>query len=201
MNMRIVALGFMLAASLALAQEPAKPAKAKAAERAAMLETLQKGKEIKGSRGQYRVLPEVHAVEHKASAETPQEALARVGEGGAQVLETKGRLVLFRSTQQKPAFVERIAGATVYPTVVNTRTGTFGVLTGALVVKPKNLAEAAAIANSHGLEKGKEYPQLQTVFYRAKAGTDIADALAALQADARIESAYPEIIELVRTPK
>ena len=193
MNIRIIALCLCFAASPALAQESPKPAKARAAERAAMLETLQKGKQIQGSRGQYRLLPEVHAVE--------QEALACIGEGGAQVLETKGRLVLFRSTQQKPAFVERVAGASVYPTVVNTRTGTLGVLTGTLVVKPKSLADAAAIASSHGLEKGKEYPQLQTVFYRAKAGADIADAAAALQADARIESAYPEIIEYVRTPK
>lgn len=201
MNIRIVALMLAFAAQTGLAQEPYKTAKAKAAERAAMLETLQKGKQIQGSRGQYLSLPEVHAVEHRASAETPQEALARVGEGGAQVLETKGRLVLFRSAQQKPAFVERVAGATVYPTVVNAQTGTLGVLTGTLVVKPKKLADAAAIASSHGLAKGKEYPQLQTVFYRAKAGTDIADALAALQADARIESAYPEIIEYVRVPK
>ena len=201
MKMRIVVLVLMLAASPALAQESAKPAKAKAAERAAMLESLQKGKEIQGSRGKYLSLPEVHAVEHKASAETLQEVLARVGEGGAQVLETKGRLVLFRSTQQKPAFVERVAGAAVYPTVVNARTGTLGVLTGTVVVKPKKLADAAAIASSHGLEKGKEYPHLQTVFYRVKANTDIADVAAALQADARIESAYPEIIEYVRSPK
>jgi len=200
MNVQIVAFCLMFAAAAAPAQESRERART-AAERAAMLETLQKGKQILGSRGQYRFLPEVHAVEHRASAETPQEALARVGEGGAQILETKGRLVLFRSTQQKPAFVERVAGATVYPTVVNTRTGTFGVLTGTLVVKPKSLADAPAIASSHGLEKGKEYPQLQTVLYRAKAGTDIADALAALQADARIESAYPEIIEYLRTPK
>ena len=201
MKMRIVALVLMLAVSLAWAQESPKPAKARAAERTAMLETLQKGKEIQGSRGQYLFLPEVHAVEHKASAETPQEALSRVGEGRAQVLEIKGRLVLFRSAQQKPAFVERVAGAAVYPTVLNARTGTFGVLTGTVIVKPKSMAAAAAIASSHGLEKGKEYPHLQTVFYRAKAGTDIADALAALQADARIESAYPEIIEYVRVPK
>ena len=60
---------------------------------------------------------------------------------------------------------------------------------------------AAAIANSHGLEKGKEYAHLQTVFYRVKAYTDVADAAAALQADPRVESAYPEIIEYVRTPK
>ncbi len=150
MNIRIVALGLILAAQTGLAQEPYKTAKARAAERAAMLETLQ---------------------------------------------------VLFRSARQKPAFVEQVAGAAVYPTVVNTRTGMFGVLTGTLVVKPKKLADAAAIASSHGLEKGKEYPHLQAVFYRAKAGTDIADAAAALQADARIESAYPEIIEYVRVPK
>ncbi len=201
MNTRIAALALMLVAPAALAQEYQKPAKAKAAERAAMLETLQKGKEIQGSRGQYRFLPEVHAVEHKASPETPQEALSRIGEGGAQVLETKGRLVLFRSTQQKPAFVERVAGATIYPTVVNTRTGTLGVLTGTLVVKPKSMADAAAIASRHGLAEGKEYPHLRTVFYRVKANTDIADVAAALQADPRVENAYPEIIEYVRTPK
>jgi hypothetical protein len=202
MNIRMIALCLAFAAPLVLAQEsPKRVAKAAAAERAAMLETLQRGKEIRGSREQYRLLPEVHAVEHGASAETPQQALARIGESGAQVVETKGRLVLFRSPLQKPAFVERVSGATVYPTVVNVRTGTLGVLTGTLVAKPKSMGDAAAIASSHGLVKGKEYPQLQTVFYRVKAGTDIADAAAALQADPRVEDAYPEIIEHLRTPK
>src|ERR1700704_1061623 len=132
MNIRIVALGLMLAASLALAQESPKPAKAAAAERAAMLETLQKGKEIKGSREQYRHLLEVLAVAQGAN-ETPQQAVERIGASGAQLVETKGRRVLFRSAPQKAASVERVAGSTVYPTVVNTRTGTFGVLTGTLV--------------------------------------------------------------------
>ncbi|HTF13953.1 MAG TPA: hypothetical protein VK643_04740 [Burkholderiales bacterium] len=202
MNIRIVALGLILVAQTGLAQESYKPVlKAKAAERAAMLQTLQRGKEIKGSSELYRFLPEVHAVEHTPSAETPQQALARTGEGGAQILETKGRLVLYRSAQPKPALVERVAGATVYPTVVNVRTGTLGVLTGSLVVKPKSMADAAVIANSHGVEKGKEYPHLQTVFYRVRANADIADVAAALQADPRVESAYPEIIEHLRSPK
>jgi hypothetical protein len=200
MNIRIVALCLVLAATPGLAQESRKPART-AAERAAMLETLQRGKEIRGSREQYRFLPEVHAVEYRASAETQQEALARIGESGAQVFETKGRLVLFRSAQPKPALVVHVAGTTVYPTVVNVRTGTLGVLTGTLVVKPKSMADAAAIASSHGLEKGKEYPHLQTAFYRVKANADIADVASALQADPRIESAYPEIIEYVRVPK
>src|SRR5882762_7088090 len=106
MNTRIVALFLVLVGSAALGQEFREPAKAKAAERAAMLETLQKSKQIQGSRGQYRFLPEVHAVEHRAATETPQEALSRIGETGTQVLETKGRLVLFRSTRRKAASVE-----------------------------------------------------------------------------------------------
>ncbi len=202
MNARIVTLGLMLAASLALAQESFKPvAKAAAAERAVMLKALQRGKEIKGSHEQYQHLPEVHAVEYGAAGETPQQALARIGETGAQVIETKGRLVLFRSAWQKPAFVERVGESTVYPTVLNTRTGTFGVLTGTLVAKPKRMGDAAAIAYSHGLEKGKEYPHLHAVFYRVKANMDIADVAAAMQADPRVEIAYPEIIEHLRFPQ
>jgi hypothetical protein len=188
----------MMVSSLALAQEPRKPAKAMAAERAAMLDTLQQGKSLTSGREQYRHLPEVLAVARGAK-ETPQEAIARIG--GGQLLETKGRLVLFRSTQQKAAFVDGAGGSAVYPTVLNVRTGTLGVLTGTLVVKPKSMADAAAIAGSHGLEKVKEYPHLQTVFYRVKFNVDIADAAAALQADARVENAYPEIIEHVQLPK
>jgi len=200
MNIRIIALCFMFVTSLGLAQEPREAARAAAAERAAMLQTLQKGKPLTAGRERYQHLPEVLAVARGAK-ETPEQAIARFGASGSQLLETKGRLVLFRSTQQKSAFVERVGGSAVYPTVLNSRTGTFGVLLGTLVVKPMNMSEAAAIASSHGLEKAKEYPHLQTVFYRVKSNTDIADAAAALQADPRVESAYPEILEHVRLPK
>jgi len=198
MNIRWLILSLALAAQTGIAQEYAKPAKPSMAERAAMLETLQKGKAIKGDHEEYQHIPEVMAVARSAK-ETPQEAVARAG--GGELLETKGRLVLYRSAQQKPALVESIAGSTVYPTVLNTRTGKFGVLTGTLIVQPKNMADAAAIAKSHGLEIVKEYPQIRFVFYRAKSGTDVADAAAALQADPRVETAYPEIVEYVRTPK
>jgi hypothetical protein len=39
------------------------------------------------------------------------------------------------------------------------------------------------------------------VFYKAKPGADLADVSASLQADPRIEVAYPEIIEHIRVPK
>ena len=200
MNIRIAALTLLLFASAGFAQDYQKAGKARVAERAAMLQTFERGKLLKGSREQYQHLPQVFAVALANSSETPEQAISRT-ENGAQLVEIKGRLVLFRSAQVKPALVEHAGTASVYPTVVNTRTGTLGVLTGALVVKPKNLAEADAIANSHELETAKAYPHLHTVFYRVKANMDIADVAAALQADPRVESAYPEIIEYVRTPK
>jgi hypothetical protein len=200
MNMRIAVLVLLLVAVPALGQKYGQPAERGAAGRTAMLATFERGKELKGSGAQYQHLPQLAAVA-LASDETPEQALARIGEDGAQVVETKGRLVLFRSAKARAPSVGRTGTSSVYPTVVNARTGTLGVLTGMLVVKPKSMADVDVIASVHGLEKVKAYPQLQTVFYRAKAGTDIADASAALQADARIEIAYPEVIEHVRVPK
>jgi hypothetical protein len=201
MNIRIAALCLLLIAPAALAQKYGQSAKAGATERAAMVETFERGKSMNGSRDQYQHLTQVFAVALANSSETPAQAIARTGDSGAQLVETKGRLVLYRSVQTKPASVERSGKISVYPTVVNARTGTLGVLTGTLIVKPKNMADADAIASSHGLETSKAYPQLQTVFYKAKAGVDLADVSAALQADPRIESAYPEIVEHVRVPK
>lgn len=200
MNIRMAALCLLLIAPVAFAQKYGESAKTGAAERTAMVKTLERGKQLKGSREQYQHLTQVFAIVANSS-ETPEQAIARTGDTGAQLVETKGKLVLYRSAQTRQASVGRAGGTSVYPTAVNTRTGTLGVLTGTLIVKPKNMADADAIASSHGLEKGKAYPQLQTVFYRAKAGVDIADVSAALQADPRIDSAYPEIVEHVRVPK
>ena len=149
---------------------------------------------------QYQHLPQVGAVA-AGDGETAEQALARIGEVGAQVVETKGRIVLFRSAKARPASVASAGDSRVYPAVVNARTGALGVLTGSLVVRPKSMADADAIASAHGLEKVRAYPQLQTVFYRVKPGADIADASAALQADPRIEIASPEIIDRVRVPR
>ena len=201
MNIRIAALCILLIAPSALAQKYGEFGKTGAAERTAMLKTFERGKQMKGSREQYQHLTQVFAVARENSSETPEQAIARAGGSGAQLVETKGGLVLYREKTASPAQLKRVGGTTVYPTAVNIRTGTLGVLTGMLVVKPKNMADADAIAASHGLEKTKAYLQLQTVFYRAKANVDIADISAALQGDPRVESAYPEIVERVRVPK
>ena len=202
MNVRIVALTLLLVAPASLAQGSYTTTQTKAAERAALLESLQRGKEIDVHGERYQHLPEVFAVERKSGAQTSQETANLVGAGAAQVIETKGAMVLYRGGGKATgALVQRVGGSTVYPTVLNVRAGTLGVLTGTLIVKPRSMADTDAIGASHGLEKTKVYPKLQTVFYRVKAGADIADVSAALQADPMVESAYPEIIERVRTAK
>src|SRR5262249_11151721 len=153
--------------------------------RTAMLQSLQRGREIVSGNERYRHLSEVKAVEGRSRA-------------AGEVIETKGRLVLFRGAATDSVALNLRGGSLEYPAVVNTRTGRLGVLTGALVVKPKDMADADAIAASHALDKGRVFPHLQTVFYKVRPGEDIADAAAALQADPRVESAYPEIIESVR---
>lgn len=199
MNIRIVVLCLMLVSSLALAQESQKPGKTGAGERAAMLETMQRGKNIRGDSESYQHLPEVRALERTGLDEAPEQALQRLGASG-EVIETKGKLVLFRLSKAQPALVEGSGISTLYPAVLNTRTKNLGVLTGMQVVKPRNMANAAAIAGSYGLETVKEFPHLRTVFYRVKANVDIADVAAGLQADPRVENAYPEIVEHVHVP-
>src|SRR5258706_16268985 len=79
MNIGIVALCLALAPAAGLAQGARNPA----AGRAAMLDTLQRGKQIKGSREQYRPLPEMGAGEGGAKG-TPRQALAPGGGSRAQ---------------------------------------------------------------------------------------------------------------------
>jgi hypothetical protein len=196
---KVIPLVLALAASLGAAQEPSAPARSKA-ERAAMLAGLERGRPVAARGERYQQLPGVIAVENRRGA-APERAAAALGASAADLIEMKGKLVLFRSTRKKSGFVEQVSGVSVYPTVLNLRTGAIGVLTGTLVVVPKSMADADAIAASHGLEKTRAYPHLQTVFYKAKPGIDLAEVSAALQADPRIESAYPEIIEHVRVPK
>jgi len=200
-KIRIIPLCLAFATSLGLAQESQNPVKPGAAEHAAMLKALQRGKQITVRNEQYQVLPEVIAVMRRSLRETPQQAIAPLGADAGQIIETKGRFVLFRSAPRKAAMVEELGGAAVYPIVLNARTGTLGVLNGTLVVMPKRMGDVADLAKQHGLNIEREYPHIRTVFFRVKANVDIADAATALRSDPRTENAYPEIIEYLRVPK
>jgi hypothetical protein len=199
MNIRIIVLCLAFASSLGHAQEP--PKLDEKSERAAMLKTMLKGKFLIGDNEEsYQHLPEMRAVLSTSLAETPQQVVTQLGVSGAQVVETKGKYVLFRKPLVQPALLQGFGDSTDYAVVLNTRTKNFGVLTGVQVVVPRDMADATAIANDFGMDIVREFSHLRTVFYRVSPGIDIADLTAELQADPRIEKAHPEIIEYLHEP-
>jgi hypothetical protein len=200
-NFRLIALALGVALAVSPAFGQVKKETKRATERAELLKSLQRGKSFTIRNETYEFLPEVRALDRGARKQTPQQAIAKLGADGGTYVETKGRYVLYRAPQAKPAAIERADGTAIYPTVLNTRTGVLGVLPGTLVVKPATVEDAAALAAQHGLEIVREFPHLQTVYYRVAAGVDVLDAAAALAADPRVASAHPEVLERVRTPR
>lgn len=171
------------------------------ADRAALLQGLSRGQQITVNNQKYQHLPDVFAVVHADPGKGPRELLAQVGASAGSLIETKGPYVVYRSGQPQAApYVSQIGRATVYPTVLNTENETIGILLGTVVVKPKRMADAAAIGSDLGLELVREFPHLQTVFYKVRNNRDVIQAAAALSADSRIASAYPEILEYVAVP-
>jgi len=198
MNLRLITLLVAFLALPASSQAADEPAAAALAARAAVLQTVARGATVTSNQQQYQVLAGARAVESQQQ-EQPQDAITRAG--GGKLIETKGAFVVFAAGQRHAPVVASTNNATTYPTVINTRTGVVGVLPGTLKVKPKNMANAQAIAADHGLVLVRAFAHLQTAFYRVNVGQDVVAAAAALAADPRVASAEVEVIEHVRIPQ
>jgi len=170
-------------------------------ERATILEGLLVGSTLIGDNEvSYQHLPEMRAVLGSSSNETAQKINSQLKDSGAQVVETKGNYVLFKTPLLQPALMKGLGDSTNYAVVLNTRTNNFGILTGVQVVALKDIADSAVIASDYGIEIIKQYPHLRTVFFRVSPGIDIANLTTELKADIRVEYAYPEIIENLQQP-
>ena len=197
MNIRMIALLIGFAALPTLAQAADRAATSAAVtERAAVLQTVERGASLSSNNQQYQILTGVRAVKSLAK-EQPQQTLTRMG--GGKLIETKGAFVVFTAAQQSAASVTSVNG-TAYPAVVNSRTGGIGIMPGTLNVKLKDSANAATVASAHGLEMVRVFSHLQTAFYQVKTGQDVLAAAAALSADVRVESAEVEVIEHMNVP-
>lgn len=166
-------------------------------QRNATLQTLGRGATLTSNEQQYQVLPGARAVQSQPQ-ETQQQAVARVG--GGQTIESKGNFVVYSTPQQGGASVAQVRGVTTYPTVLNTRTGSIGILPGTIRVTLKDATSAAAIASDMGLTLVGQLAHLQMAVYRAKAGQDVAVAAASLAADSRVLSAEVEVLENIKVP-
>jgi hypothetical protein len=174
-----------------------KPINTEQAKRVTLLESFSRGKQITIDSEVYQYLPEVFAVKQLNPSQEPQQALAKIGANLDSLIETKGGFCIFRGIQQpgQAAAAVQVSGVTVYPTVFNKRTGMIGILLGTLAVKPKQMADVAAIASDHGLEVERQFSHLRVVFYKVTKNVDIIDAAMGLRGDARITTASPDILE------
>lgn len=168
--------------------------------RTAMVDTLARGKSVTVLGQTYQLLPEVFAT--MRTGNDTEKALSQVGASSDAVIETKGNFVLFRSTAQRTVpYVSRAsASSAMHPTVINTRTKTIGILMGTIIVKPKQMRDVSAIAATHGLEVVREFAHLRAVVFKVRDNADIFTISAALAADGRVETAYPEIFEHAQVP-
>ncbi len=200
MNIRLIALLFVFAAMPSMAASPNQKSDARAVERAAVIQSLQRGSSFTSNNQTYQYLPEVRAVRLRSGSEPLQQALQRVGATATQIIETKGPYALYRGAQRATAQSDQNQGNGSYPAVLNTRSKTIGILPGTIEVKPKSMGDVAAIAAGHGLSVVREFAHLQVVYYQAKPGQDILAAANALAADPRVSSSQIEVIEHLAVP-
>ena len=199
MNIRLIALLFVFAAMPSMAASPKQKSDAHA-ERAAVIQNLQRGPSFTSNSQAYQYLPEVRAVRLKSNSESLQKALQRVGATADQIIETKGPYALYRGAQRATAQTDQNQGNGSYPAVLNARTKTIGILPGTIEVKPKNMGDVAAIAAGHGLNVVREFSHLHVVYYQVKPGQDILAVANALAADPRVSSTEVEVIEHLAAP-
>ena len=202
MNIRLIALlfAFSFPAMPSMAEDHKQQSKAHSVERAAIIQSLQRGSSFTSNNQTYQYLPEVRAVRLKSNSEPLPQALHRVGATADQIIETKGPYALYRGAQRAPAQTDQNQSNGSYPAVLNARTKTIGILPGTIEVKPRSMGDVAAIAAGHGLNVVREFSHLHVVYYQVKPGQDILAVANALAADPLVSSAEVEIIEYLAVP-
>ena len=164
---------------------------------------LVKGTEVTRQGERYVFLPEVRAVRQVGTFENPQLVLSSLGVEGDEVLGTKGGFIIYKATggpaQPVPALATLNDG-TVYPVVLNQRTGQLGIVSGMIAVKLPEMMDGDAVAQDHGIQLQSRYDHLGLAFYIVSIGEDVLSAAQALAADARVDSAEVEILEHFHVP-
>jgi len=133
-------------------------------------------------------------------------------EPAGEILQLKGQFLIYRETRSEMKSLSAqsvqevgmagIAGQPVlsHAVVYNPHTHQIGVVMGSIVTHLANMTQAQEIAASHGLVLSAHYDQLGVAIYAVPAGEDVAAMSSALQADSRVASAEPEILEHERRP-
>ena len=167
----------------------------------ALVESLPRGPAFESGGERYQPVEGIRAVVRRPG-ESFDDALARAGAAPSDLVEPKGRFLLFRQGPAAPGAARPAASpGRTCPVAVNARTGKLGVVLGSIVARLRHVMDARAVAADHGLAVAFVAPQLSTAFYRVAPGQDAQAAAAALARDGRVEWAEVEVKEHVAEPR
>jgi hypothetical protein len=185
----------------------AAPSADPAARRAQIVSSAEKGASFQAGRQTYRVVVGLRATARGPS--TAEERLATLGVPAADLLESRGSLVIYRKAAAGRTTSARISAASAvvsvdqdstFPVVLNYRTGQLGALSGVVVVKLAPGADAQALAQANGLAVDYVAEGIGYAYLRVPDGRDVVAAAAALARDKRARSAHPEVRETFPAP-
>ena len=181
---------------------------AAAARRAQVLSSAPRGPSFAaGTQESFQVVVGLRAVARGSA--TPEARLGALGLSASDLVEAKGPFVIFQhaSTGATPrakiaaaSVVTAIDRTTVYPVVLNPRTGGLAILPGVVIARLRDTADAASLAEANGLQIDHVAEMIRFGFFRVPEGGDPIAAAAALAKDPRVVTAYPEVREHFAVP-
>ena len=195
MKLHLIVLLFAFSTTSCMAGATDKQNNNAASQKDRVIQNLKRGASISSNNQTYQYLPEVRAVLRKSDSVSVQQVLQNAGATTTQHIETKGKYVVYRDMQNATAQIDAKQSNASYPAVMNENTKVIGILPGTILVKPRNMADVAAIATTFGLTVVREFAHLKIVYFQAKPGQDILAIATALAADSRVLSAELEVIE------
>ena len=165
--------------------------------------TLNKGTLFQSEKETYYFLPELYSVIYSGNPDnTASGNLTSIqSERSASLIQKKGRFSIYQSglkVQDSKMTCQTVLANTLYPVVLNSRTGNLGIVTGNVIVKLKDIEQADEIAAEFNLNLKKAYSHLSTAFYLPSSDQDMLQLTEELGNDSRVKRATIEVLEYIQ---
>lgn len=176
-----------------------------------MIQSLSKGVEFRNGKNTFILLPGMKSIK---SASYTTNTLPRFSTShhppmksvqqrdlsttiAENVIEQKGNFLILREGSLQELRQSRSVAAIEksYPVVLNRSTGQFGVVTGQLIVKLKNIEDASRLAEEHNLKIKNIFRPIQYVYYTTTG--DLFQTLRKLKGLPEIREATLDILESI----
>ncbi len=161
---------------------------------------FKKGVSFQSGSETYQFLPELYSVNaKKLSSRSSTGLLGSISNEKAAILvKEKGPFKIYQSgltVENLTMSSQNLFAETLYPVVLNNRTGNLAIVTGLLAVKLIDINEADNIAKEFNLAINRKFSHINTVFYVSGPDQDIIRLNQNLDDDSRIESATIDVLE------